>query len=120
MAESPDTQIALYDYDKLLVSFELTLFGDYILKSDNVLRRSDMFPLWMQNSTRIEIFGTEGMMLVGRHGGGWQVFVTTQKSPASHQGPVRMAGFLIRSTSRISCNRFAAASFRRRTSSKDI
>ncbi len=75
VAETPDTQIALYDFDKLLVSFELTLFGRYILKTDGVVRQSDMFPYWMQNSTRIEIFGTEGMMVLGRHGGGWQVFV---------------------------------------------
>jgi hypothetical protein len=37
-----------------------------------------MFPYWMQNATRIEIYGTEGMMIVGRHGGGWQVFVRPQ------------------------------------------
>jgi hypothetical protein len=37
-----------------------------------------MFPYWMQNSTRIEIFGTEGLMVVGRHGGGWQVFERTK------------------------------------------
>jgi len=74
VAETPDTQIALYDFERLLVSFELTLFGNYMLKTDGVVRESDMFPYWMQNSTRIEIFGTEGMMVVGRHGGGWQVF----------------------------------------------
>lgn len=78
VAETPDTQIALYDYDNLLVSFELTLFGDYMLKTDQVVRDSDMFPYWMQNSTRIEIFGTQGLMVVGRHGGGWQVFVRPQ------------------------------------------
>jgi predicted dehydrogenase len=75
VAETPDTQIALYDFDNLLVSFELTLYGAYMLKTDGVVRQSDMVPYWMQNSTRIEIFGTEGMMVVGRHGGGWQVFV---------------------------------------------
>ena len=75
VAETPDTQIALFDFDGLLVSFELTLYGKYMLKTDGVVRQSDMFPYWMQNSTRIEIFGTEGMMVVGRHGGGWQVFV---------------------------------------------
>jgi len=74
VAETPDTQIALYDFDRLLVSFELTLFGNYMLKTDSVVRQSDMFPYWMQNATRIEIFGTEGLMIVGRHGGGWQVF----------------------------------------------
>jgi predicted dehydrogenase len=85
VAETPDTQIALYDYDNLLVSFELTLFGNYILKTDSGVRQSDMFPYWMQNSTRIEIFGTEGMMLIGRHGGGWQVFVR----PKSRQPVVK-------------------------------
>ena len=77
VAETPDTQIALYDFDGLLVSFELTLFGKYMLKTDGEVRQSDMFPYWMQNSTRIEIYGTEGLMVVGRHGGGWQVFVRT-------------------------------------------
>ena len=77
VAETPDTQIALYDFDKLLVSFELTLYGNYMLKTDSTVRQTDMFPYWMQNSTRIEIFGTEGLMVVGRHGGGWQVFVRT-------------------------------------------
>ena len=28
-AQTPDTQVALYDFDKTLVSFELTLFGGY-------------------------------------------------------------------------------------------
>jgi predicted dehydrogenase len=77
-AESPDTQVALFDFDKLLVSFELTLFTDYMLKTDQLVRDSDMFPYWMQNATRIEIFGTQGLMIVGRHGGGWQVFVRPQ------------------------------------------
>ncbi len=74
VAETPDTQIALYDFDGLLVSLELTLFGDYMLKTDPEVRQTDRFPLWMQNSTRIEIFGTQGLMVIGRHGGGWQVF----------------------------------------------
>jgi len=74
-ADTPDTQIAVYDFDKMVVTFELTLYTPYMLKSDPVLRESDMFPHWPQNATRIEIFGTEGLMMVGRHGGGWQVFV---------------------------------------------
>ncbi len=85
VAESPDTQMALYDFDSLTVSFELTLYGNYMLKTDSTVRDTDMFPYWMQNSTRIEIFGTEGMMVVGRHGGGWQVFVR----PHSRQPVVR-------------------------------
>lgn len=74
-AETPDSQMALYEFDDMVVSFELTLYGDYMMKTDGVIRDSDMFPYWMQNATRIELFGTEGLMIVGRHGGGWQVFV---------------------------------------------
>ena len=32
------------------------------------------FPDWSRNATRTEIYGTEGIMFLGRHGGGWQVF----------------------------------------------
>jgi predicted dehydrogenase len=72
--ESPDTQVAVYEFDKLLMTFELTLYTPYMIKSDAVLRNSDMFPYWPQNTERIEIFGTEGLMIVGRMGGGWQVY----------------------------------------------
>jgi len=54
--------------------YEQTFGTPYILKTDFVVRDNDMFPYWKQNSTRIEIFGTEGVMFLGRHGGGWQVF----------------------------------------------
>jgi len=74
-AQTPDTQMTLFEFDKLLMSFDLTLFTPYMLKTDSGVRDNDMFPYWLQNSTRIEIFGTQGMMVVGRHGGGWQVFV---------------------------------------------
>lgn len=33
-----------------------------------------MFPYWPQNAERIEIYGSEGLMIVGRHGCGWQVY----------------------------------------------
>ena len=72
--ETPDTQVAVYDFGDLVMTFELTLFSPYMLKSDPVLRDSDMFPHWPQNATRVEIFGEQGVMFVGRHGGGWQVF----------------------------------------------
>ena len=73
-AETPDTQIAVYELDGLLVTFELTLYTPYMLKIDPEVRNGDLFPLWQHCATRIEIYGTEGVMFVGRHGGGWQVF----------------------------------------------
>lgn len=75
LAETPDTQVATWEFPELVIAFELTLYTPYILKTDPFVRDNDMFPYWLQNATRIELYGTEGMMIVGRHGGGWQVFV---------------------------------------------
>ncbi len=77
-AEAPDTQIASYQFDDLIMTFELTLYTPYMLKTDGGIRNDDMFPYWPQNATRIEIYGDKGVMFVGRHGGGWQVFERPQ------------------------------------------
>lgn len=78
-AETPDTQMATFEFDKLLMTFELTLYTPYMLKTSPATRESlTAYPYWPQNASRIEIFGSEGMMCVGRHGGGWQVFVRTR------------------------------------------
>ena len=77
--ETPDTQVSTFEFDDMLMTFELTLFSPYMLKTDPVVRQSDMFPYWHQNATRIEIFGTKGLMVLGRHGGGWQVFDRTKQ-----------------------------------------
>lgn len=80
--ETPDTQIATYDFDDMRLVYEQIGYGDTIRKTDNGIRNGDMFPLWLQNSTRIELYGTEGLMVLGRHGGGWQVFTKTyQRKP---------------------------------------
>ena len=76
--ETPDTLVATYEYDDMVMTAEQTLYTDYILKIDPVVRQTDMFPYWLQCATRIEIFGTKGLMMIGRHGGGWQVFVRPQ------------------------------------------
>ena len=71
--ESPDTQVAVFQFDDLVMTFELTLYTPYMLKSDQALRDSDMYPYWPQNGERIEIYGSKGLT-IGRHGCGWQVF----------------------------------------------
>jgi predicted dehydrogenase len=78
-AETPDSQVAVYEFDRMVVTFELTLYTPYMIKIDGSIRQSDLFPYWPQCATRIEIYGTEGLMVVGRHGGGWQVFVRPQE-----------------------------------------
>lgn len=72
--ESPDTQLAVFQFEDLVMAFDLTLYTPYMIKSDQALRDSDMFPYWPQNAERIEIYGSAGLMVVGRHGCGWQVF----------------------------------------------
>ncbi len=74
-AETPDTQLAVLEFDDLMMSFEMTLGTPYMLKADHGIRDGEMFPHWPQNTERIEIYGTEAMMFVGRMGSGWQVFV---------------------------------------------
>lgn len=81
-AEGPDTLISVYEYDDLTMTIEETLFTPYMLKIDPVVRQSDMFPLWMQCATRIELYGTKGMMAVARHGGGWEVYVRPKSRQA--------------------------------------
>jgi len=75
VAETPETQVATFDFDQLLMTVELTLYTPYMLKVSPYIRESlTEYPYWPQCATRIELYGTEGLMIVGRHGGGWQVF----------------------------------------------
>lgn len=73
-AETPDTQIAVLEFENMMMTFEMTLYTPYMLKGDSGIRDGDIFPHWPQNTERIEIYGSEGVMYVGRMGAGWQVF----------------------------------------------
>ncbi len=72
--ETPDTQMSTFEFDDMILTVELTLYTPYMLKTDPIVRQNDMFPYWMQNATRIEIYGDKGLMIAGRHGGGWEVY----------------------------------------------
>ncbi len=84
---TPDTQSVVYDFGKMVVNVEQVQKLPYMLETDNVVRQSDMFPYWMQNSTRVEIYGLKGLMVIGRLGAGWQVFIRTKdRKPVSPFG----------------------------------
>lgn len=72
--EVPDNQTVLFDMGQYVISLESSQYGDYMYKTPTEVRFSDKFPEWRNNATRTEIYGTEGVMFLGRHGGGWQVF----------------------------------------------
>ncbi|HOM17173.1 MAG TPA: Gfo/Idh/MocA family oxidoreductase [Thermoguttaceae bacterium] len=73
--ETPDTQLAVFEFPEMMMTYEQTLSTPYMLETDNEVRNNDIFPYWPQNASRIELYGDEGVMYVGRMGGGWQVFV---------------------------------------------
>ena len=76
IAETPDTSIVTYEYDGLRLVFEETWWTPYMIKIPTEVRESTtQFPDWYPFiGTRIEIHGSEGMLILGRHGGGWQHF----------------------------------------------
>jgi predicted dehydrogenase len=76
IAEAPQTQVATFEFDDFVMVFEMTLNTPYMLKTSPQIRQSRTeYPYWLQEAQRIEIYGSEGLMIVGRQGGGWQVFV---------------------------------------------
>ncbi len=84
--DTPDIQAITFDYGKFPMSCVSSIFGNYMVKTDPKIRYGNDFPDWKLNATRIEIYGTEGMMYLGRHGGGWQVLSTEGEVVAQEPG----------------------------------
>ncbi len=84
--DTPDTQLAAFDYGAYTLLFEACLWTPYINKTPMELRDKDRLPNWPFNGTRIELLGTRGFMYVGRHGDGWQAFDAKGELVASHFG----------------------------------
>ena len=74
VADVPDSLTAVYDCGEITLSFEVDWWTTQIKVPTNIRESNTLFPDWQFTGTRIEIFGTEGMMYLGRHGGGWQTF----------------------------------------------
>lgn len=75
-ADAPDTTVATFQYDSLTVVLEQTWWTPYMIKTPEAVREKpnaypDFYPF---NGMKVEIFGSKGMMVLGRHGGGWQLF----------------------------------------------
>ena len=78
-SESPDLQVVNYDFGDFIMTFELTGYPRYMRKTTGTIRRKDELPYWTQNATRIELYGSDLMMIIGRHGGGWVVMTSGGK-----------------------------------------
>ena len=72
--ETPEYQSIIYDFGDFTLSCDSAYATNYMIKTPTDIRFDiTRFPNWRNNSTRTEIYGTEGLMYLGRHGGGWQV-----------------------------------------------
>ncbi len=84
--EMPDCQAVTYEFDKLAMTLHQTGFSKYTRKAGTDIRYGDKFPYWPQDATRVEIYGTEQLMYLGRHGNGWQAVVAGGEVVAGQSG----------------------------------
>ncbi len=77
--DTPDTQLATYEYDGFTLLFQAALWTPYMHKIAANIRDGDLFPDWPFCATKVEILGTQACMTFGRHGGGWQVYDESAK-----------------------------------------
>ncbi len=72
--ETPEFLSIQYDFEDFVMTCESGNATNYMKKTPgNIRKDTELFPDWRTNATRTEIYGTEGLMYLGRHGGGWQV-----------------------------------------------
>lgn len=84
--EIPDNQTITYDFGGIPLTVEASIYGEYLSKASPEVRYGNLFPNWPFNSDRMEIYGTEGMMYLGRHGAGWQVMGRNSEVLAQEYG----------------------------------
>jgi hypothetical protein len=72
--ETPDLQVVTYDYGNFVMDCESGSNHPYMAKFSEEVRYGTKWPYWPQSSCWIEIFGSQRLMFLGRHGCGWQVF----------------------------------------------
>ncbi|MDX9793666.1 MAG: Gfo/Idh/MocA family oxidoreductase, partial [Kiritimatiellia bacterium] len=69
-AEVPDVLNIAWEFPTFAMTFDMSQYPAYMEKSSDVLRKKHLVSDWKQNATRIEIYGQEQLMILGRHGGG--------------------------------------------------
>jgi predicted dehydrogenase len=84
--DTPDTQLATFDYGKFRMLLEATLWTPYMKKTAMGDRERDVFPNWPFSATKLEVLGTRGFMALGRHGGGYQIYNANGEVTVSQHG----------------------------------
>ncbi len=85
--ETPELQSITFDYGRFTMTCDSGNVTSYMSKTPNDIRMDpERFPEWRTNSCRIEIYGSDAVMFLGRQGGGWQVFGPNAELIAQHGG----------------------------------
>jgi predicted dehydrogenase len=72
--ETPECQSVVFDFGDYVLTADGGPAFKYMYKAPGSIRNdATKFPNWRNYSARVEIYGTEGLMYLARHGGGWQV-----------------------------------------------
>ena len=85
--ETPEFQSILYDFGDFTMTCNSGNATNYMIKTPNDIRMDKArFPSWPNNATRTEIYGSEGLMYLGKMGGGWQVIGANNEIVAQEGG----------------------------------
>jgi predicted dehydrogenase len=85
-SDAPDMQAITYNFGGFTMICESGHFSPYMKKFPPEVRFGQTWPLWPQSSCRIEIYGTNQLMYLGRHGAGWQVLEADGKVVGEEKG----------------------------------
>jgi len=77
--EVPELQSIVYDFGDFAMTCESGNSTNYMRKFAGEVRYGSTWPHWPTSATRIEIYGTKALMLLGQHGCGWQVIIEDGK-----------------------------------------
>jgi len=72
-SETPDTQYAVFQYEKQNIVYQGGRWLPYIDTAYQTVRKRDTYPNWLR-SNRVEVLGSNAMLVTCRIGAGWQVF----------------------------------------------
>lgn len=87
LRETPEFQSVTYDYGKFTMTCESEKVSAYMTNTPSeICMDPTRFPDWKTDASRIEIYGSLGLMFVGKNGGGWQAFGPKEELIASGGG----------------------------------
>jgi predicted dehydrogenase len=84
--QTPDLHVISFEFPEFVLTCENGGFTPYMKKFPREVRYGTQWPDWPRSSCRVEIYGTQQLMYLGRHGCGWQVFDSDGKVVAEDKG----------------------------------